>query len=265
MQIMAPWVPLLNQAIALELETSPFVTFSFATIDLDGSPSVRTVINRGYLFNDKKSNILTFTTDIRMNKFQELQRNPKFEACFWFPKSNQQFRIKGNAKLLTLDNLKDINDSEIIKEFPIISPHKIKNYSSHADLASHFNTTSNIGSISNSCGNSNSNTSNSSNLPEISEWEAELQDKWENLSTKLKSSFRKPQPGEVLTKENRKLIDSISRGVDGSNEIDGIKNFALVLLLPDLVDFVDLSGNKQTRFFYKRYEFDQWDEKEVCP
>lgn len=241
---MAPWVPVFTNAVTRQLESAAFISFAFATVDSNGLPKVRTCIYRGFIFNDKKTNVITFTTDIRMDKFEHLQANPKFEACFWFPATNEQFRISGDAKILTLNNTTTF--SQDLEKYPLISPNILKQYSSSLDLSSHENSVA------------------TSSKPSPQEWESELKTKWGELSRHLKSSFRKPEPGSDLTPEKQKLLDSISRGVDGSNEIDGTKNFSLVLLLADKVDYVNLNG-RQSRYIYKRFDDDQWDETEVSP
>lgn len=247
MQLMAPWVPSFVQAVSRQLETSPFVTFSFATVDSTGAPKVRTCIYRGFLFDDKKTNILTFTTDVRMEKWEHVDHNSKFEACFWFPQSNVQFRLSGHATGLRFDGLDSVNEK--LGDYPLVSPQFIKQYSSHTDLDAIAHQQIN---------------GNGPQRPTVAEWEQELESKWTSLSTKLKSSFRKPEPGSKITEEKQKLLDSISRGVDGSHEEDGKKNFSLVMLLVDKVDFVDLNGH-QSRYLYERYDKDQWSEDDVCP
>lgn len=244
MQYMGPWIPSFSSAVNRNLESAPFVSFSFATVDQNGSPKVRTCAYRGFLFNDKKTNILTFTTDIRMEKFQHLSKNPKFEACFWFPDSNEQFRLSGNAKVLTHERISSINSE--IGEYPLISPQLVKSNKSSLDLSQLQHQ-----------------DYSTFEKPSTCEWESELNSKWEALSGNLKSSFRNPEPGSKIDSEKQKLLDSISRGVDGSHEEDGQKNFSLVLLLVDKVDYVNL--NNPSRCIYERYDDDQWTEDEVCP
>ncbi|KAH3681101.1 hypothetical protein WICPIJ_007933 [Wickerhamomyces pijperi] len=254
MQFMAPWVPSFRKAIQTHRESHPFVAFSFATVDSNNCPHVRTVIDRGFLFDDKKSNILTFTTDIRMDKLRDLSNNGKFEAVFWFEGTNEQFRVSGEAKVLTQDNVETFSGS--IGEYPLVSPGFLKSHSSGLDL-SHFNQSQL--SLASTATNSNH------NRPSAEEWSQELQTKWGELSSNLKSSFRKPQPGSTITAEKQKLLDSLSRGVDGSNEEDGRKNYGLVLMLVDKCDYVNLSGPHHQRWLYERNAEDQWDETELCP
>ncbi|KAH3680414.1 hypothetical protein WICMUC_000345 [Wickerhamomyces mucosus] len=251
MQYMGPWIPSFTNAISSHLDSSPFVTFSFATVDKSGFPKVRTCIYRGFLFNDKKTNILTFTTDIRMDKYEHLSSNPKFEAVFWFPATNEQFRLSGDAKVLTYNNTESFSQS--LSNYPIVSPNAIKRYSSSLDLSNIHNTLQHQQSV-----------SDIHAKPTSDEWEGELNSKWEQLSGNLKSSFRKPEPGSSMSSDKQKLLDSISRGVDGSNADDGKKNFSLVLMLVDKCDYINLNG-RQSRYQYERFDDDQWTEDEICP
>lgn len=75
-----------------------------ATHGLDGFPSVRTVVQRGFLEStttDEDSRqplLLKFVTDRRSQKIQELQGSHKVEACWYFA-SHEQLRLKGTMKV----------------------------------------------------------------------------------------------------------------------------------------------------------------------
>lgn len=101
---MAPWVPTFNQAVENELiakkNEPPFITFQLATIGKTGFPRNRTLVYRGWLFGNKSSNVITFTTDRRSAKYQELEENDKFEAVFYFEKLKKQFRFRGSARII---------------------------------------------------------------------------------------------------------------------------------------------------------------------
>ena len=67
--------------------------YQFPTCDdrlRDGYPQNRTLVYRGWLFDNKDSSVLTFATDKRMSKYKELLHNDKCEAVFYFS------RIKSN-------------------------------------------------------------------------------------------------------------------------------------------------------------------------
>lgn len=83
MYIVPSWVP----AVEAGLTQSPKPhTFSFATVTKTGLPRVRTCVVRGWLFDDKTTGVLLFTTDARSQKTIELDATGGiFEACFYFP------------------------------------------------------------------------------------------------------------------------------------------------------------------------------------
>lgn len=110
-QYMAPWVP--GFQAALESETAPFITFLFATVDSSGFPHNRTLVFRGFLFNDKTNNVLTFTLDKRLEKYAELLQNDAFEAVFYFVKRRHQFRFRGRARLIDSSHTPAIDLSTI--------------------------------------------------------------------------------------------------------------------------------------------------------
>jgi pyridoxamine 5'-phosphate oxidase len=68
-----------------------------ATIDSQGYPANRTVVFRGW--RDPQSE-LQFVTDVRSAKSAQILQNPQAEACWYFPKTREQFRIRGHLKLV---------------------------------------------------------------------------------------------------------------------------------------------------------------------
>lgn len=101
-RFMAPWVNGFIQAVESEMSDSsqPFITCQLATVDPQGFPHVRTLVYRGFLFNDKANNIITLTTDKRMSKYHELLHNDKFEVVFYFPHTRKQYRFRGIARII---------------------------------------------------------------------------------------------------------------------------------------------------------------------
>lgn len=102
----APWVSTFNHCLEHQLlsheNTQPFITFQLATIDNEtGFPHNRTLVYRGWLFDDKSSNVITFTTDKRMSKYRELMANDKFEAVFYLSHVKKQFRFRGRARIIS--------------------------------------------------------------------------------------------------------------------------------------------------------------------
>lgn len=304
-QYMAPWVPAFRNALEGEKTANqgkpPFTTFMLATVDSQGYPHNRTLVFRGFLFNDKSNSVITFTTDKRLSKYAELQANDKFEAVFYFERLKKQFRFRGRARIIddstkptvdlssiqpktilennvyqSSDDEDDEDDDEILSinitssrssleptkppttdthshpiNYPLISPTVAgqiqqdlkKNNSSYTTLddLSHFEFTP----------------------PTDCEWDAEISRQWDALLPSLRSSFRKPAPSSELTDEKQNQIDKIGRGVDGQKEESGRKNFAVVALFVDYVDYVELE--KDRRYIYSKDDHHYWSEHEVCP
>lgn len=68
---------------------------ALATADPDGQPSVRIVLFKGFAEDG-----LCFYTDYRGRKGQELARNPRVAATFWWDRLERQVRVEGQAQRL---------------------------------------------------------------------------------------------------------------------------------------------------------------------
>ncbi|KAF5212592.1 hypothetical protein E0198_000088 [Clavispora lusitaniae] len=302
---MAPWIPCFTSAIEGELAAKdhkpPFTSFQFASVDTDGFPHNRTVVFRGFLFDNKSNNVLTFCTDKRMGKYEELLHNDKFEAVFYFEKVKKQFRFRGRAKIID-DNHSPNLDLTVIQPKHIIASSMNSEDSSDEDEDSESELRITVASSRSSASPSedhdvspqqrpihfpiispsllsNIQQENSAisfsypNLHELSgidfkpptkeEWDGEIARVWNSLSKGLKSSFRRPAPMSPVTDENHNLMDKISRGVDGKKEESGMKNFAVVAMFIDQVDYYEME--KERRYIYVKDDTHLWSEQEVCP
>lgn len=312
LQYMAPWIPTFSAAMEAELlakdNTPPFVLFSFATVDSDGFPHNRTMVYRGFLFDSNSNNVLTFCTDKRMMKYQELIHNDKFEAVFYFEKTKKQFRFRGRARLIDSEHYPELDLATIqpkhIIETSLRSMHNSSDEESGDELELSVSPKRRSPqaeqaapqpvheehklapqqtplaypvvspTLLNQLQLENSNTNLSfPNLAELShlelcpptkeEWDLEIQRVWNSLSKGLKLSFRRPAPLLPLDESNQKLMDKISRGVDGKKEESGMKNFALVGMFIDHADYYDMEKNR--RYLYHKDQTYTWSEMEVCP
>ncbi|KAL6940783.1 hypothetical protein ACO0QE_004700 [Hanseniaspora vineae] len=156
---LAPWVPPFIQS--LKNHTSgPFLPFQISTLrtvhdedsasssdeDIDSDsdnasvhskvnktkaskpvivrPSCRTVVFRDFLFNDKKSNILTYVTDLRSEKIQDIKDNGGvFEACFYFPDTMEQYRFSGSTQVvISLETLSTLSHDPAVINNLVVSP-----------------------------------------------------------------------------------------------------------------------------------------------
>jgi len=84
------WIRLVNGAVKIK---DPFHTPCVATLN-NGEVSMRTVVLRKSL---PLLRILRFHTDIRSNKWKELEINNSISALFYDPSSHIQLRVKGKA------------------------------------------------------------------------------------------------------------------------------------------------------------------------
>ena len=100
------------------LEANPDPTHRYvqlATVRPDGRPACRTVVFRGFTADDLPglpSCALQFTTDTRSEKCDQLAANPAVEGCWWFPASQEQYRIQGTLRLITAEYSEESEDEE---------------------------------------------------------------------------------------------------------------------------------------------------------
>ncbi len=96
-EILAPWRPILSRALHRNRSLPNARYFQLATINLQGQPSNRTVVFRGFLDD---SNQLQIITDSRSEKINHIHHNSASEICWYFPKTREQFRISGNLTII---------------------------------------------------------------------------------------------------------------------------------------------------------------------
>lgn len=269
---MAPWVPLFQQSCKNNLnEVHPFTPFQFSTVEVcvneDGveevKPRVRTVVMRDFLFNDKKTNVLTFNTDLRSEKMKvSPDQRQYFEACFYFPGTWEQYRLNGEWFSVSLNGENNIDD-EFLAKYGILMKEEIRSKPESSDESD--SSADADDNDKESCNNddkdddSDDNKSNESietndeegeiteiiyRFPESKDWKEEVTREWKTLSRSAKSLYRKPPPGEILTNETSKKLDKIQRGVDGTKEDAGLENFAVICLCIDQVDYLNLKDGR---------------------
>ena len=100
---MPPWLSHISSAQRKESKLASSRWVQLATIGLDLTPRVRTVVFRGW----SKSFEMEIYTDKRSQKINELDLNNNVEICWLFSKSKCQFRFRGTSRIdLTNDNLR---------------------------------------------------------------------------------------------------------------------------------------------------------------
>ena len=106
---LAPWREPLAHALHRNRSLKYSRYFQLATVGNDGSPANRTVVFRGFVEN---TNQLKIITDTRSQKVRQIERNPSGEACWYFPKTREQFRFSGKLTLITASSSDPILSSE---------------------------------------------------------------------------------------------------------------------------------------------------------
>ncbi|MDV3001424.1 MAG: hypothetical protein N5P05_003030 [Chroococcopsis gigantea SAG 12.99] len=94
----APWRPAIAKALHLGRRSPQSRYFQLATTGVDGRPSNRTVVFRGYL---EPSNTIQIITDTRSEKIRDLQTHPWGEICWYFAETREQFRLSGRIEVVT--------------------------------------------------------------------------------------------------------------------------------------------------------------------
>lgn len=92
-----------------------------STVNKDGEPRCRTVVFRGFLNNanlsedhpmspqngghfDGKPCVMKMCTDLRSQKVGEIAHQPISEMVWWFPKTSEQYRVRGSLMLVGVEN-----------------------------------------------------------------------------------------------------------------------------------------------------------------
>ncbi len=92
---MPPWLSAISKAQKKESRYDSSRWVQLATIGIDNSPRVRTVVFRGW----SKSYEMQIYTDKRSKKYHELGLNNNVEICWLFSRSKCQFRFRGTSRV----------------------------------------------------------------------------------------------------------------------------------------------------------------------
>lgn len=91
-----PWRDEIERALRRHADLMQARYVQLATIRPDGSPANRTVVFRGFAAGSDR---LIFTTDGRSTKAEQIQRDARVEACWYFADTREQFRVGGMASM----------------------------------------------------------------------------------------------------------------------------------------------------------------------
>lgn len=115
------WRSLLEVSIAKSRKIRGSNYVQISTVSKNGEPRCRTVVFRGFLRSsnlpedhpmspqngghfDGKPCIMKMCTDLRSRKVGEVAHQPISEMVWWFPKTSQQYRVRGSLLLVGDDN-----------------------------------------------------------------------------------------------------------------------------------------------------------------
>ncbi|KAL0031693.1 hypothetical protein WJX79_001570 [Trebouxia sp. C0005] len=108
MSVTAPWRSALLKSLDLNKELKYSTFFQLATVRPNGKPANRTMVYRGFVGESTK---LTFTTDSRSSKMDDVKENPWSEICWYMPESREQYRLSGKLYIIKSDE----KDAELKK------------------------------------------------------------------------------------------------------------------------------------------------------
>lgn len=100
---LAPWRSPLSRALHRNRSLVYARYLQLATVRADGRPANRTIVFRDFL---EDTNRLKFVTDSRSQKADQIDYRSWGEACWYFPKTREQFRLAGQL-ILVRENYAD--------------------------------------------------------------------------------------------------------------------------------------------------------------
>ncbi|KAJ4470899.1 pyridoxamine 5'-phosphate oxidase-domain-containing protein [Lentinula aciculospora] len=212
------------------------VVIQFASIDANSPiPNVRSLIFRSFVnpsSNPSLPLILT-TTDVRSPKTAQIIANPHIHIAWWIEGTREQFRVSGKGTIIPSPQ------DPLYKQFL------------HSTTSSAF------------------------------DWEAKRKDVFKTMSAHMKASWCRPTPGSPLiggeeaAKKWPKKVDEPENpeGPDESEEEKqnrknwdtALRNFALILVDPTDVDYVEMGVVPNRRTQFTRSSQGIWKEQALVP
>ena len=214
-----------------DLTTNPSTVVQLATIAKAG-PRVRSCIIRELISPDGNEHlpILLTTTDIRTPKVEQILAHDTTQINWWIEPTMDQFRLTGKVS--------------VVPEPGNVVFHSGGNVGFERLLAGGFN------------------------------WEAKRVQVFDSLSDHMRASWCRPTPGSPLKggyEEAEKWPKSVPTTTGATNEEEkklveeALGNFALVLVEPTFVDWVQMGVVPNRRTFFTRGDDGSWTETIVVP
>ncbi|KAG7451814.1 uncharacterized protein BT62DRAFT_925995 [Guyanagaster necrorhizus] len=233
------WKQAIENALAAN-ENSTAVT-QLASIDPTSPiPYVRCLIFRGFIIptTNPELPMLLFTTDSRTPKTSQIISNPHVQLAWWIEGTKEQYRVAGLATIIPAPT------NDLYKHFL---------HSTHA------------------------NGTMAMLYKESFDWEAKRQEVYRSMSPYMKASWCRPTPGTPLVggeeeakKWPVKLEEPNADGEWSSEENKhlwetALSHFALLVVDPTDVDYVELGPvpNRRTKFW--KDDKDSWNDEALVP
>ncbi|KAL1729176.1 pyridoxamine 5'-phosphate oxidase-domain-containing protein [Schizophyllum commune] len=232
-----------HKALQAALKSNPkSTTIQLATWDASlARPRVRTHVFRGFITpaSAPQLPIILSTVDIRTPKVAQITNSNKVELTWWIEGTMEQFRIGGTAHVVPRPgHASGLHEKflEALKQAPAGS--------ALAEIAK-----DNV------------------------DWEKKRVDTFSSLSPGMKASWCRPSPGSPLSTHPDSPPESWPHAVKDLEEGDyenkkhwevALGNFALLLVEPEDVDYVELGKKPDRRTFFK-YAEGKWESTAVVP
>lgn len=181
----------------------------------------------------------------------QITSNPEVELAWWIEGTQQQFRISGWTSIIP-------------------SPSQKQLYSHFGDIVKSVNE----GGSKQGHGKAGLLGLEAVTLTPSFDWEKKRVEVFKSMSGHMKASWCRPTPGTKLEggqDEAKKWPEKIEEPQSDSPEEDrrnwdtALENFALMVIEPTYVDFVDLGVVPNRRFGFTRDAQGQWEEIELVP
>lgn len=235
-----------------------FSVYQVATIDTSLTPHVRSQVHRGFVIprSSPSTPLLLTSSDVRAPKIAQMHVSESIEVAWWMEGSQDQFRITGRARVVSspdtgLTNI--LNPTAFEEECRVLGMEALH----HAGEDGEGN--AGLGSDG------------------TFDWEKKRQDIFEAMRPGMKATWCRPvAPGAVLSSYDDVLKwpkavpykHELTSEEDKRNYAVALGNFAMVVLEPLRVDWVQMGEHPNRRTLFTRKHEDRevkWIEEILAP
>ncbi|KAJ3549536.1 hypothetical protein NM688_g5165 [Phlebia brevispora] len=243
------WLNAITTALSVP-ENKGKVAYQVATIDSQNIPHVRTQIHRGFVTPRDAAHVplLITSTDVRSPKAEQMLFNTAVEIAWWMEGSMDQFRISGRA-------------------FIIPGP----DHPQYSTAFSHIEKSAILSTLTSS-GETNSDSTSGSNEFDFEQKRREI---FDAMRPAMKATWYRPvAPGSVIASYDvpkgwsREVptLEEAKTEEDKKKWHDALANFAMLLIEPTKIDWVQLGEKPNRRTLFTRTDSgDGWKEEILAP